>query len=104
MIRYGIKQILSDDSEKCTSQMFLLDFIWTLGLKHPREYNKLDLPPPTVFTAKKKSSSQRGILNDVKMMNSLKVHSEILSYRNIDNTHISRRASIQYGRSCPMVS
>ena len=28
-IRYGITQILSDDSEKFTSQMFLLDFIWT---------------------------------------------------------------------------
>ena len=86
--------------------MFLVEFKWTLGLKHPHEYNKLDLPTPTVFTATKKSSSQRGISNDVKMMNSLKVHSEILSYhsRNIDNTHISRRASIHYGRSCPMVS
>jgi len=44
--------------------MFLVEFIWTLGLKHPREYNKLDLPTPTVFTATKKSSSQRGISND----------------------------------------
>ena len=73
--------------------MFLVEFMWTLGLKHPREYNKLDLPTHTVFTATKKSSSQRGISNDVKMnqMNSLKVHSKFLSYRsrNIDNTHIS---------------
>ena len=90
--------------------MFLVKFIWTLelGLKHPREYNKLDLPTPTVFRATKTSSSQRGILNDMKMMNSLKDHSKILLYhsRNIDNTYISQQASIriQYGQFCPIVA
>ena len=44
---------------------------------------------PTVLREKMKVSSQSGISNAVKMMNSLKDNSKILSYlsRNIDNTY-----------------
>ena len=62
---------------------------------------------PTVLREKMKASSQRGILNAVKMMNSLKDNSKILSYlsRNIVHTYISnsRQAGIRYGQSCSMV-
>ena len=93
---------------KCTPQMFLLDVLKMDSLGLTTLWIQQAQSTPTVLREKMKASSQRGISNAVKMMNSLKDNSKILSYlsRNIDNTYryTSQQAGIQYGRSCSMVS